>query len=156
MTGLAKSANIKHLTGTYDKHEEVKGAAGVKLTVMGSVPPPPGSLTTKAGKEIWKKAAGQMVELNMLHGTSIGLIENYCIQYEIILACKKEIDKHGVTIDGGGRKGRVKNPACITMQVATTRFVSLGARFGFTPADAARIATPPDEEEQDADDFKNI
>ena len=67
--------------------------------------------------------------------------KEYCFQFDIITAAKKEMSK-GVLIaivNRGGGESFIKNPAFTVYDAATTKVFQLSQQFGFTPSSRSKI-----------------
>ena len=62
-----------------------------------------------------------------------------CHAYGLLVQATEEINKHGLLIET--RDGLKKNPAIMIFRDASNQFNSIGARFGMTPSDRARLTS---------------
>jgi P27 family predicted phage terminase small subunit len=87
------------------------------------------------GKAMWKRVAPELVTLGLLSVLDVAQLAAYCQSFSRRRAIEKEIRK--TTVADALRQGLLR-----AAREEQSLMMSIGGKFGFTPADRTRVATP--------------
>lgn len=136
------SLRDKELRGNPGKHPLNKDEP--KAELLKKLPPAPMTLG-KYGKREWDRTGPLLVKLKMLRETDLMAFESYCMNVEMMIEAKLDIDKKGLTILG--QRGWVRNPSIAAFGQATTAVRAFVGEFGLSPSARTRIKVPTDDDE---------
>ena len=109
----------------------------------GSAPAPPEYLDLDA-VGIWHRLAPTLHGRGVLTAWDVDAFAAYCSAVVHHRRAVSAVNAEGITVRVTG--GRVKNPALQIVRDQAALIISLGGRFGLTPADRASIKLEPEED----------
>ena len=155
----SKPAVLNELHGNPSKRKRKEG-----LSVTGKTPTPPAYLTAHA-KRLWREILNNFGDINLVTPAdkySFGLLcqaiarvveAEKILSAEGLIVYEPIINRHGT--DTGKVKVKV-HPAVAVSKMYSAQVNQIGARFGLSPADRARIVAPqpiPDDDDDEVLDW---
>jgi P27 family predicted phage terminase small subunit len=147
---IPKPEVIHSLHGNPGKRKRKEG-----LVVVGSAPTPPAYITAHA-KKLWREILSNFDGINLVTGADRYTFAQLCqalarvVEGERILSAEGLIvrepivNRHGTVTD----KEKIKaHPAIAIVKMYGSQVAQIGARFGLSPGDRARIVMPVSEDE---------
>jgi P27 family predicted phage terminase small subunit len=137
------SIEDKKLRGNPGKralHEELVP----KADHLFELPPPPEYLGEYGVKE-WKRTGPALISMRMLAESDLPAFEAYCMNIELMIQSRLDIEVNGLTIVG--QRGRIKNPAVVSFGQATTAIRGFVGEFGLSPSARSRIRVPTEDQD---------
>lgn len=129
-----------------------------KLKQLFELPPAPRYLGEYGTKE-WNRTGPLLVDAKMLKESDLPAFEAYCLNIELMIQARLDIEENGMTIIG--HRGKVRNPAIAAFGQATTAIRGFVSEFGLSPSARSRIRIPEETDDlmgllmndNDPDDF---
>ena len=101
----------------------------------------PAGLSPDSEQE-WRRVTGLLRERTMLDAMDETALTDYIICWVRLRECEADIAARGVLVEGGGGRGKVKNPACQLARQYREHLIAWCKEFGFTPSSRTRIDMP--------------
>jgi len=108
-------------------------------------PKMPPELSPEAEQE-WRRVTGLLRERTALDALDETALIDYLTCWIRLRECEADVAARGVLVEGGGGRGKVKNPACQLARQYRDHLIAWCKEFGFTPGSRSRIELPPPEE----------
>ncbi len=109
-----------------------------------SRPSCPACLPAEAKSE-WRRLVPQLIRMGVLSKVDRSMLTAYCEAWAELVEAVEFLEEHGKTFTT--EKGYVVvHPYVAIRNSAVDRMKAIAARFGFTPADRARLRATPQEE----------
>jgi len=105
----------------------------------------PPELSPEAEQE-WRRVTGLLRERTALDALDETALIDYLTCWIRLRECEADVAARGVLVEGGGGRGKVKNPACQLARQYRDHLIAWCKEFGFTPSSRSRIELPPPEE----------
>jgi P27 family predicted phage terminase small subunit len=122
---------LKKLRGNPGKRALPKNEPQPAPAAVSDCPPYLGAVA----KAMWKRVAPELVALGLLSVLDVAQLAAYCEAFERRRSIEKEIRK--TTVADALRQGLLR-----AAREEQALMMSIGGKFGFTPADRTRVATP--------------
>jgi P27 family predicted phage terminase small subunit len=152
---IPKPEVIHSLHGNPGKRKRKEG-----LTVVGSAPTPPTFLIPHA-KRIWKELIADFGDINLVTPADKYTYGMMCQALARVIEGEKVLTKTGLIVEEpvinrhGNFTGQVKikaHPMIAVVKMYSALANQIGARFGLSPGDRARITMPVPPADEDDDD----
>lgn len=95
------------------------------------------------GKREWDRVGPKLIKMGLLAETDLQTFEAYCLNVQLMIEAREEIQRHGMLVMGA--RGRVRNPAIAAFSAASTAVRGFASEFGLTPSSRTRIKLPSDD-----------
>ena len=149
MRGKKTPNEIKKIQGTQRSNEALNNP--FVPDGFGGIPVAPEDLGA-SGSKIWDVTVRELHDKGMLTKIELGIIKQYCISYEMIEQCNKEIKDNGFIIEHTNKAketNRIQNPAVIILNKYMDTFIKISDRFGLNPLARNKIEVPEKPKEDD-------
>jgi len=111
------------------------------------IPTRPKWLLPEAKRE-WNRVAPELYRLGLLTAVDRAELAGYCQCWAMYVDAVRDIQEHGTTFQTEtGYQG--PRPSVAIMVKMLDKVLAFSSRFGFSPADRARISAPVPEEEDE-------
>lgn len=143
MTGKPLSTEDKKLRGNPGKRP-LNNEVLQRTNPLFNLPPAPEYLGEYGTKE-WHRTGPALIGMRMLAESDLPAFEAYCMNIELMIQSRLDIEANGLTIVG--QRGRIKNPAVVSFGQATTAIRGFVGEFGLSPSARSRIRVPTEDED---------
>lgn len=99
----------------------------------------------------WNRLAPDLVRKGVLTAWDTDFFARYCWLDHQTSDLMADIQERGKLVPG--ERGMVKNPATQILRDMTAEMVTIGSRFGLTPADRTKLAKPEAPKDESAERF---
>lgn len=144
-----KTTKMKELQGTLEKSRVSENE--LSTSKLESVPDLDSWYPIEV-LELWNRLAKEFIKVGLLEVGDIEPLKAYCVAcYMRELAFKKMVESDFVVeyTNKAGATNKVKNPWNSILNEATGVMNTLSGKFGFSPADRAKLEMPKDEGQDD-------
>ena len=108
----------------------------------GGEPEMPAGFSPEAEQE-WRRVTDLLRERAVLDALDETALIDYVSCWVRLRECEADVAARGVLVEGGGGRGKVKNPACQLARQYRDHLIMWCREFGFTPSSRTRIEMPP-------------
>jgi P27 family predicted phage terminase small subunit len=142
-----KPTKLKILAGNPGKRPLPKG----EPQPTQGAPSRPDWLLPEAKRE-WSRLAPELERLGLLTGVDRAAFASYCQCWAMYVDAVKDVEKSGTfkTLESGYEMPRASVGIAVKM---LEKLSALGAKFGLSPSDRARISIPEPKKEDEFDSF---
>ena len=102
--------------------------------------PEPPSYIGEYGAREWNRVGPILIKLGLLTEADMQVFEAYCLNVQLMVDARNEIEEKGMLVTGA--RGKVRNPAIAAFSAASTAVRGFAAEFGLTPSARSRIKLP--------------